>query len=274
MIRLNLLPRYIIERRRVKAVVIGLVALLILEVLALGAYVWAPAPFPSLKHKLAVAKADSDAAWEEWNAVEQLKADIAAAQARYAVKAAWVGWVEAADGVPEAWVTYLGAIRETIPADVVIHGLQLPSGGRLNLSGSTSDMMAGVRWYLNMLRSEIVQPDPNAVVFNPGTGAVVGPGTAADPMRLSVGMSVALRQEVMDVLMMVPAPPGGAAAGGARASRGGGRASAGGGRMGGGGGMRGGMRGGRGGMGGGRRGGMGGGRRGGGGGGPRGGRWG
>ena len=54
MIKINLLPAYILEARRVK-VVIALMALLVIAVAgALAAYVWAPAPFSlTSQHKAA-----------------------------------------------------------------------------------------------------------------------------------------------------------------------------------------------------------------------------
>ncbi|UCC67108.1 MAG: hypothetical protein JSV79_08140 [Armatimonadota bacterium] len=265
MIKINLLPHYIIERRRVTAWAIGMVALLILEALALGAYVWAPLPF-SLKQRLGAAKTRAAEAREKAAYVEGLDGEIGRVQARFAAKESWVTWVERADEVPAAWVKYLKMINDTIPADVVIHGLPLPSGGALNLSGSTSDMMSAVRWYLNMLRSDIVQPGRNSVVFNPGTvtGGETGPTT--DPMRMSVGMTIALKPEVYEVVNMTPAGPaqvtGGSRVGGAGRmgatpglGAGGGPRGGGGGPRGGRGGMRGGRggpRGGRGGMRGGR----------------------
>ncbi len=262
MIKINLLPRYIIESRRVKAWVVGLLALIIIEVLILLAYVWAPVPF-SLKNRLAAAKEQAADARDRAAYVEGLDSEIAQVKARFAAKESWVTWVNRADEVPAAWVKYLKMINDTIPADVVIHGLSLPSGGTLNLSGSTSDMMAAVRWYLNMLRSDIVQPGLNSVVFNPGTAPLEETGPGTDPMRMSVGMTVALKPEVYEVVMLAPAPPAGLVGGG------GGRAA--GGRMGagpglggrGGGGMRGGPPGGRRGGGGGMRGGPPGGMRGG-----------
>jgi hypothetical protein len=259
MIKINLLPHYIVERRRVTAWAIGMVALLILEALALAAYVWAPLPF-SLKQRLAAADKRALEAREKAAYVEGLDGEIGRVQTRFAAKESWVTWVERADEVPAAWVKYLKMINDTIPADVVIHGMPLPSGGALNLSGSTSDMMSGVRWYLNMLRSEIVQPGLNSVVFNPGAAPGGETGPTTDPMRMSVGMTIALKPEVYEVMNMTPAGP---------AQVGGGPSAGRGGRMGaspglGSGGGPGGGRG-RGRRGGGRRGGMGGGRGGGGG---------
>jgi hypothetical protein len=263
MIKLNLLPKYIIERRRVKAWALGMVALLIIELVVLAAYVWSPLPPPlprSLKQRTADANAEAVAQRAAAAKVEDLNAEIDAINGRFAAKASWVTWKESADKVPERWVEYLTAVNELIPADVVIHGLQVPSAGVLNLSASTSDMMAGVRWYLNVLRSELVQPGRQSVQFNPGQVAVAPVAGVTDPMQMSVGMTIVLKPEFYQEILMQPARPADLDGGGASGGRGGGR-------MGGapGAGGRGGGRGGRGGgMGGGRGGGMGGGRGGGG----------
>jgi hypothetical protein len=266
MIKLNLLPKYIIERRRVKAWALVLVAILVIEAFLLAAYVWAPLPF-SLKQRMADAQAEAARQRAEAAKVEALDAEIGQINARFAAKASWVTWKESADQVPQRWIDYLTKVNELIPADVVIHGLQLPSAGVLNLSASTSDMMSAVRWYLNVLRSDLVQPGLQSVQFNPGQMAAEPAGGVTDPMRMSVGMTIALRPEFYQDVFAVPAPPSDVDGGAATGGRGGGRmgrgpgARGGGGRGGGmrgGGGRGGGMRGG--GMrGGGRGGGMGGG---------------
>ncbi len=242
MIKINLLPEYIVERRRVKVWIAGLAVLLILEVLILAAYVWGPLPF-SLNQRLAKAeKRESDAIAAALE-VEAIETETAQVRSRFAAKNSWVRWVNEADKLPAEWVDYLNSINDTIPADVVIHGLQLPSGGVLNLSGSTSDMMAALRWYLNMLRCDIVQPGLQSVQFNPGAQAVTT-GGITDPMAMSVSMTVALKPQAYSVVGRVPAPPAGIAGGATARGRGGG------GRMGGSpgaGGRGGGMRGGRGG---------------------------
>ena len=227
MIKINLLPAYIIERRRVKALAILLVFLLIVETLLFMAYVWAPAPF-SLASSYQQATERRNAAWDEQDAVEALMDEVEATKARYQTKASWVGWVAEADSKPKQWIQYFKTITKYFPADVVVHGLSLPSGNRLNLQGSTSNMMAAARWYLNMLRCEMVQPDPNAVDFSPGQLAA---GAANPRMAMPVSISVVLKPEYLDMMMPV-SMPGGITVGGRQ--RGGGQMGGGGGRGGGG----------------------------------------
>ena len=230
MIKIQLLPPYILERRRVKALAILIVFVLIVEAVLFGALLWAPVPGSyASKSKDAVQRRDK--AWAAQAEVEELQEQVAALEASYGAKQTWVTWVDDADARPELWVGYFKLLNKYFPADVVVHGLNLPSGNTLNLTGSTSGMMAAARWYLNMLRCEMVTPDMNAVQFNPG---IVAAGAANPKMAMPVSISVSLKPEYLDMMMPVPRPTGVGA---------GGRVS--GGRMGGGGGMRGGgMRGG------------------------------
>jgi Tfp pilus assembly protein PilN len=268
MIKINLLPGYIIERRRVKALAILLGFLLIAEVVLLLAYLWAPAPF-SMTQRLKNEETQRDEAFARQTRVQEMEAEIQQVKAIYQAKESWVKWVEDADAKPAQWVAYYKTLNDYFPADVVVYGLPLPSGNTLNLQGSTSGMMAAARWYLNMLRCRLVSPDPNAVSFSPGQ---VAAGAANPKMQMPVSISITLKPEALDMMMSVATPAdvggGGRVGGAGRGGRmGGGR---GGGGMRGGGGRGGGGRGG-GGRGGGGRGG--GGRGGGGrGGGPRGGR--
>jgi hypothetical protein len=280
MIKIQLLPPYITERRRVKVWVALAVLLLLAEILAFCAYVWAPVPY-SLSSKLKEAQLRKAEVDEQWYEAEALENKVKDTRARYASKQMWVDWVAEADGLPAQWVRYFEEVGKYIPADVVLNGYPLPNGTSLNLSGSTSDMMAAVRWYLNMLRCDLVQPgvgsvQPSFPANLPGEG-----GGGGNPrMQHPVSIQVQLKQEFLDFYSIKVAAPAAASGGGGVRRGGGGGGRMGGGRGGGmrggggrgggmGGGRGGGMRGGRGGgMRGGRGGGMGGGRGGGMGGGP------
>ncbi len=258
MIKINLLPGYIVERRRVKALAILLGFFLLAEVALFVAYIYAPGPW-SLNNKLAEAIQRRDKALQAQTEVENLKAEADSVKASYAVKASWVKWVDDADAKPAQWVAYFKTITRYFPADVVVNGLPLPSGTSLNLSGSTNSMMSAARWYLNMLRCEMVAPNANAVTFTPGQLAVGSPNPR---MAMPVSISMQIQPQYLDMMMPVASPAGV----GGGTGRGGGRMGAG---PGGGAGRGGGGRGGMGGAGGGGR--MGGGAAGGAGGGGRGG---
>lgn len=237
MIKIQLLPPYIIERRRVKALAALLVFVLVVEALAFMAYLWAPAPF-SLATRRRQAESRRDRAVEAQNEVMALEGELAAMRNRYGAKQSWVTWVDDADARPAQWVGYFKRLNDYFPADVVVNGLNLPSGNTLNLSGSTSSLMAAARWYLNMLRCEMVSPQTNAVQFSPGA---VASGAANPRMQMPVSISVTLKPEYLDHMMPVPTPAGvsGATGGRGRGRMGGGPGVRGGGR-GGGRGMRGG----------------------------------
>jgi Tfp pilus assembly protein PilN len=263
MIKINLLPGYILERRRVKALLALLVLVLLAELAGLAAYIWAPMPF-SLTAKYNEAVERRDKALQEQQVVENLQFEAQRVQSSYQTKASWVKWVDDADARPQQWVSYFKTVTRYIPADVVINGLALPSNNTINFSGSTSNMMAAVRWYLNVLRSEMVVANNTAVNFSPGQTAA---GAANPRMAMPVSISMQIKPEYLDMMMPIATPAGVQAASGGRA--GGGRMGGmGGGGMGGGGGRMGGGMGG----GGGRMGGGGGRMGGGGGGGMRGGR--
>ncbi len=242
MIKIQLLPPYIVERRRVKALVALLVFVLVVEVLGFMAYLWAPAPF-SLATRRRQAESRRDRALQAQDEVMALEAELAGIQARYSAKQNWMTWVDDADARPAQWVAYYKMLNDYFPADVVVNGLNLPSGNTLNLSGSTSSLMAAARWYLNMLRCEMVSPSPFAVQFSPGA---VASGAANPRMQMPVSIAVSLKPEYLDMMMPVPTPQGvgGAAGGRGRGRMGGGPGMRGGARRGGGG--RGGPRGGRG----------------------------
>ena len=91
MIKLNLLPKYILERRRVKAWALGMAALLIIELVVLAAYVWGPMPF-SLRHRMAAAEAEAAEQLAAAQEVEKLNTEIDQINGRFAAKASWVTW--------------------------------------------------------------------------------------------------------------------------------------------------------------------------------------
>jgi hypothetical protein len=233
MIKINLLPRHMLEGRRVKALARLLVVVLVLELAALAAYVWAPAPF-SVSSQMRRAQDRRQDAVAKANAVRDVEAQVQQVRARFAEVGSWVRWKEESDKLPQEWVDYFTAVNRCIPADVVVlNGLAAPSGNVLTMSGATSGLKAAARWYLNMLRAEIVDPTPGAVTFS--TATVGYPGelpTGPNPkMQQSVTMRVVLRPEYLSMLNL-PAAPASAGVAGAGGRTGGGRMGmAGGGRM-------------------------------------------
>jgi len=229
MIKINLLPGHILESRRVKALLRVLVFVLLLEVLALAAYVWAPAPFSvtsrqnQAQNRLAEATARADE-------VLALEEEVAQVRARYSERASWVQWVDEADRLPDKWVRYLTLLNQYIPEDVVINGLPLPSGNVLNLSGQTGDLAAAARWYLNMLRCEMVVDSPDAVSFSTATVGWPGamPTGSIARMQQAVSMRVLLKPEYLDMLTAPAVPAGSGLGTTSRAGASGGRMGAGG----------------------------------------------
>ncbi len=263
MIKIQLLPSHIVERRRVKVWAALVALVLIVETLGFCYYVWAPAPF-SLSTKLKDAQREQAEVDRQYVEVQGIENEVRQTVARYQGKGTWVNFVADSDKLPEMWVQYFEMLNEYIPADVVLNGIPLPSGTTLTLSGATSDVMAAVRWYLNMLRCEMVEPqvqfvDLQTTVDLPGQGRA---GGGNPRMQHAVTIRVQLKPEYLRMYNLPPGVPADMGGGGRVGGRGGGRMGMGGRGMRGGrgGGMRGGrgggMRGGRGGMRGGARGGM------------------
>jgi hypothetical protein len=247
MIKIQLLPPHMLERRRVKKWAVLAILILLIETAAFLAYVWGPVPW-SLSSKLSDAKERDARVLAELTKCREMEAEIGQIQARYAGKKTWVTWVEKADALPARWREYFEELNTYVPADVVLSGIPLPSGTTLTLNGSTSDVMAAMRWYLNMLRCEMVEPHPQFVDIQttPDPASWEAPRDGANPkMRHSVTIRVQLKVEELDMLLMPPGVPGDAGVGGAGRGRGGGRMGMGGRGMGG----RGGGGGGRGGRG-------------------------
>ena len=236
MIKINLLPGHIIESRRVKALLRVLGVLILAEVAALAAIIWAPGvSFTSRYHGAEAQYADAKSRADE---VRALTAELLQLQASYAEKATWVKWVDDTDLMPGKWDNYLTNINMYIPSDVVLNGLSQPSGNNLTLTGFTSDLRAAARWYLNMLRCPMVAPGVNSVSFNTSTAGWPGslPAGPIPKMQQAVTVQVALKPEYLDMLIL-PGPPGTAGIpgpGGTGAGGGGGRMGmgGGGGRMG------------------------------------------
>jgi hypothetical protein len=237
MIKINLLPSYILEGRRVRRLAVGMAIFLVVEALALAAYVWAPAP-QSLRSQLAAATERYNTASVQAEQVRELQNKVSQVQAESADKDAWVTWVERADEMPQRWVDYYTLLNKYIPADVVLSGYPVPSGNTLTLTGATSSLEAAARWYLSMLRCEMVDVSagPSAVTFQTPTPDSSGQrATGAIPkMQQPVTIQMVVKPDYLAALTP-PSPP--ASAGVASTGAGGGRMGArgGGGPMGGGG---------------------------------------
>jgi len=183
----------------------------------LSSYVWAPLPF-SLKSQQKAATDNLNHWVAELDKVVQVESQVAEVQGRFQEKGQWVGWVDEADKIPELWRRYFNLVIKYIPDDVVISGLPLPSGNVLSLSGQTSDLRAATRWYLNMLRCEMVQPDPSAVTFSTPTVGWPGemPQGANPKMQQQVNITIALNPDYNPMNVAAAAPPAAAGIGGGR----------------------------------------------------------
>ncbi len=246
MIKINLLPSHILESRRVKSLLRLIVVVLVVITGLLLAYVFGPAPFCLARQERAAeqrlnksiaAASEVDAIKAEADAIAKASQDVAA----------WVGWVERADRRPKEWVAWIKLLNKYIPADVVLSSIPQPAS-TITLTGYTSDFKAACRWYLNMLRCEMLDGPPDSVRFStPTTGWPETPIVGDNPrMKQVVTITLPISQRYLPMLQPI-APPASAGIGGGRGGRAGGRMGGGrgggGGRRGGGGGPMGGGRG-------------------------------
>ena len=114
MIKLNLLPKYILERRRVKAWALGMAALLIIELVVLAAYVWGPMPF-SLRHRMAAAEAEAAEQLAAAQEVEKLNTEIDQINGRFAAKASSGSPPPSCSPAARAFSRACGTCRTTRP---------------------------------------------------------------------------------------------------------------------------------------------------------------
>jgi len=235
MIKINLLPSHILESRHVKAllrwIVVGLAGITLL----LAGYVWGPASI-CLGPRQKAAQKRLDDATAQWQEVQALQNETQRLTGQYAEMGQWVAWVAEADAKPAQWNAWFDLLRKYVPADVVVNGFPNP-GTSLTLTGYTSDWGAACRWYLNMLRCEMLDGPPESVRFStPYTGWPAGGPRGSDPMGQQVTISLPISSGYLTMLNPASIPATAGVSGG-RTSR------ASGGRMGAGRGARGGRRG-------------------------------
>ncbi len=228
MIKINLLPAHILESRRVKAMLRLIVVLLVVIAAVPAGYIWGPAPF-CLGPKQKAAQKRLDDATAAWNAVEGIKAQTEQVIGQYAELGQWVAWVDGEDRKPQEWINWFNLLNKYVPADVVVNGFPNPSTN-LTFTGYTRDWGAACRWYLNMLRCEMLEGTPESVRFStPHTGWPAA-GTPGNPMQQQVTISLPISGNYLTMLEAVPAPGnagvagqagGGGRMGGGRGGRGG-----------------------------------------------------
>jgi len=215
MIKINLLPAHILEGRKVKLVIAAMVLFVLAVTAALMAYVWAPAPFSLSAQRKEAQKtlADTKAAADQ---VKSLQTEADQVKASYTSKIGWVAWVEGADQRPEQWSRFYRYLIDYIPSEVVISALPAPSGTTLQLSGSTSDLRAATRWWLNMMRCHMVdtaqqQPVTFATPTQGWPGTLLpGPGGGNPRMATQVSLQVALNPMYLTFWNTPVAMPAGA----------------------------------------------------------------
>ena len=155
MIKINLLPPHILEGRRVKIVAIFMGLLVVLCAAAMIIYIWSPAPF-SLTKQVTAKKAELVVDKQKKDDADKVNAAAQQMKSSFQAKQTWVDFVTDADRCPRRWAEWFKNLDRWIPNEVVINGLPLPNGNILTLQGTTSDYRAANRWWLSMLRCNMI----------------------------------------------------------------------------------------------------------------------
>jgi|GEM_PF-5126243 len=175
MIKINLLPPHVVEKRKVRSLAVLLLALLLVELGGFSFY------YATLKRT----EADRKAKYAEVNArateVEGLQAEAQAELAAAKPLLSKVGWYENIYQKNSKIADTLEKINEYIYAKMTVRSLTL-NGGQVNIQASTRDLDHVASAYLNLLRSPYINP-PRGVSFSPAIQvASARPGARPGPM--------------------------------------------------------------------------------------------
>jgi len=216
MIKINLLPPHILERRRVKIVAV-LMALLLLATAAIMILI-----VFSLRSQVTSSKEALTKATAEATEVTSIKENADALRGSFQGKSLWVGFVDSADRYPQAWVKWFQRINRWIPDELVINSLPPPNNNILTLQGSTSDYRAANRLWHNLMRCDLLAPSagPNVTVnpLMPGPSGGANPRMAY-PVTVTMNINGAYTQFMTFGRPQAPPSMGGVAPGAAAGGR-------------------------------------------------------
>ena len=182
MIKINLLPAHILERQRIRSVIVLVLVFVIIEAAILGLVM------VDMKRQLNDQMLDL-ARWES-RAKQVASVREATANADRAAQSygRWRVWLNQIDTYHNAWADTLGEIARWIYAKVQVSSIQ-PSPNGVQIAGKTDSLESFRRAYLNILRSPMYSNVtfsisgvtggwPRAESPAPGTGAA-GPAAPA-----------------------------------------------------------------------------------------------
>lgn len=152
MIKINLLPIHILQRRRVRALFKVFAALLVAEILLLVLYCWAPVPW-SLTGRIKKLTGDNEVAKRAEEEVHQIERERDAERGKAVEPKAWVDWYDNSQLANKRWPTIFRYINRYIPDNVVIQEFPVTPGKRVyTFTGATDNPASVVKFYFNLLR--------------------------------------------------------------------------------------------------------------------------
>jgi hypothetical protein len=183
MIKINLLPPHVVERRKVRGLAILLVALLLFEIGGLFFYYSTLVRARNEKQKILQ---DTTVAADRVTGYQAAAAAELAAAGQVLVN---VGWYDGIYRNNAKIADSLSKVNEYIYAKMTINSLVL-SGAQVTLQGATKDLDHIASAYLNLLRCPYITP-ARGVTFTPSLGGQ--PNTRVGPTGLRPGISGPVR---------------------------------------------------------------------------------
>ncbi|UCH34219.1 MAG: hypothetical protein JSV65_17040 [Armatimonadota bacterium] len=177
MIKINLLPAHILERQRIRSVIILVIVVILLELAVLG--------FVMTRVRGQVADAERELAyWQDLAAnVGKYDKAIQTTQAEAGFYGRWVTWDKQIDQYHAAWADTLAEMAKWIYSRVQIHSLA-PSPLQVQIQGRTESLETFRKAYLNIIRSPVYANVAFSIGgvpggWNQGAGARPAPGARA-----------------------------------------------------------------------------------------------
>jgi hypothetical protein len=145
MIKINLLPAHILERQRIRSVIILAAAVIILEIAVLGIAMM------RVKGQLADANAELEYWKTQAGQVTAFDASIQSTNGQALFYGRWVMWDAMIQKYHEAWADNLGEFAKWIYEKMQVDSL-LPTPQQVQIQGRTDSLSSFRRAYLNIIR--------------------------------------------------------------------------------------------------------------------------
>jgi hypothetical protein len=148
MIKINLLPAHVLERRRIRSAVVLVLVAVVIEAAVLGLVM--------MKMKAQVA--DEQAALTYWQGraaqVGQVQSETGAVQGQAASFAKWKTWTDSINNYHSAWESTLADIARWIYKNMEVSSLTTSSGS-VQIQGAVDNLQEFKTAYLNIYRSPL-----------------------------------------------------------------------------------------------------------------------